>query len=127
MGDESCTASAEIFGTIAAAGASASTAAPRSDQIGIDSLPSFLLLPTLSRKEAPIAAKMARLTTKVAENPVSVRIGNATALCTAHPTAGATPIAKACGSKARAIANPRLVQKTAATTAQRATFAEDII
>src|SRR5262245_13352133 len=127
MGDESCTASAEILGAIAAAGASASTAAPTNAQTGIACLPSSSLLFASKRKPAPIAAKVARLTTEMAENPVSARIGSARALCMAQPMTGAAPIARARGSRGRAIANPRLVQKTAATTAQRAAFAEDAI
>jgi hypothetical protein len=71
--------------------------------------------------------KTARLTTETAENPATVRIGSARLLFTAHPTTGAAPIARARGSRGRAIANPRVVQKTAATTAQRAAFAEDAI
>src|SRR5436309_8919097 len=99
MGDESCTASAEIFGPIAAAGASANTAAPTNAQTGIDSLLSPLLLLASKRNPTPIAAKMARLTTETAENPVSVRIGSARALCIAHPMAGAAPNARARGSR----------------------------
>src|SRR5215468_5373641 len=127
MGDESCTASAEIFGAIAAAGASANTAAPTNAQTGIDSLLSSSVLPASKRKPAPIAATTARPTTEIAENPVSARIGSTRALCIAHPTTGAAPIATARGSRGRATANPRLVQKTAATTAQRAAFAVDAI
>src|ERR1700758_5505683 len=127
MGDESCTASAEIFGAIAAAGASARTAAPKNAQTGIDSLPSSSLLPASKRKPAPTAAKIARLATEIADNPVSVRIGNARALCMAHPTTGAAPSARARGSRSPATGNPRPVQKTTATTAQKAAFAEDAI
>jgi hypothetical protein len=127
MGDESCTASAEIFGAIAAAGASAKRAAARNAQAGIDLVSSTLVLPTRKRKPPPIAAKMARLTTAIVESPVSVRIGNAKALCMAHPRTGPAPIARARGNRGRAIANPKLVHKTAATTAQRAAFAEDAI
>src|SRR3954454_4438576 len=127
MGDESCTASAEIFGAIAIAGTSASTAAPRTAQTGIDSLLSSSLPLTIQRKPAPMVAKMARLTTEITENPVSVRIGSATALCMAHPTTGAAPSAKTRGNRDRRMANPRLAQKAAATTAHSAAFAEDAI
>ena len=91
-----------IFGRIATAGTSASTAAAKNAHHGIAGAASASAFAASLNVATPTATQSAAMaTTASGENPISKKIGSVAALWTAQPMTGAAPIASARGKRWR--------------------------
>src|SRR5277367_779645 len=120
--------SPDIFGRIAAAGTSASTAAATNAQSGIEDAVSP---PSCSTNFDVSALPRTQITataiTAACVKPISVNSGSITALWTAQPITGAEPVASGRGNRQRDRERPSTVQSAVATNAHSAAFSVDAI